>query len=117
MGLNVARTKIFVYAVSGFCSALGGLLLSLALRAGDTLYGTGSELDAIAAVVIGGALLTGGTGYVVGTLFGVLTLGMIQKLIIANSLNSWWSRIAIGGLLLLFILLQRAVTAIRRKSA
>jgi simple sugar transport system permease protein len=66
------------------------------------------ELDAIAAVVIGGTLLSGGVGYLVGTLFGVLTLGMIQSLIIFDgSLSSWWTRIVIGALLFVFCVLQR----------
>jgi simple sugar transport system permease protein len=66
------------------------------------------ELDAIAAVVIGGTLLSGGVGYLAGTLFGVLTLGMIQSLIIFDgSLSSWWTRIVIGALLFVFCVLQR----------
>ena len=65
-------------------------------------------LDAIAAVVIGGTLLSGGVGYVFGTLFGVLTLGMIQSLIMFDgSLSSWWTRIVIGALLFVFCVLQR----------
>ena len=69
---------------------------------------SGLELDAIAAVVIGGTLLTGGVGYVVGTLFGVLILGIIQTLIMFDgTLSSWWTRIVIGALLFAFCLLQR----------
>jgi simple sugar transport system permease protein len=72
--------------------------------------GVGLELDAIAAVVIGGTLLSGGVGGVVGTLFGVLIFGTIQMaLVFDGRLNSWWLRIAVGVLLLLFILLQRAL--------
>src|SRR5690606_33565630 len=63
MGLPVARTKITVYTVSGLCSALGGVLLSFYMLSGYGLHATGMELDAIAAVVIGGTLLTGGSGY------------------------------------------------------
>ena len=75
----------------------------------------GLELDAIAAVVIGGTLLRGGVGYVVGTLFGVLILGIIQTLIAFDgTLSSWWTRIAVGTLLLLFCLLQRLFEARRR---
>jgi simple sugar transport system permease protein len=67
------------------------------------------ELDAIAAVVIGGTLLTGGTGYVIGTLFGVLILGIIQTLITFDgTLSSWWTKIVIGLLLFAFCLMQRA---------
>ena len=76
---------------------------------------SGLELDAIAAVVIGGTLLSGGVGYVAGTLFGVLILGIIQTLIAFDgSLSSWWTRIVIGALLFVFCLLQRAFEARRR---
>jgi ribose/xylose/arabinose/galactoside ABC-type transport system permease subunit len=64
MGLAVGRTKVLVYAISGFCSALGGVLLSLYMLSGYSLNAVGMELDAIAAVVIGGTLLVGGSGYV-----------------------------------------------------
>jgi simple sugar transport system permease protein len=112
MGLPVARTKISVYTISGVCSALGGVLLSFYTLSGYSLNANGLELDAIAAVVIGGTLLTGGTGFVIGTVFGVLVNGVIQTIIsFQGTLSSWWTRIAIGILLLVFILLQRAVGA------
>jgi ribose/xylose/arabinose/galactoside ABC-type transport system permease subunit len=115
MGLPVARTKIAVYTISGFCSALGGVLFSFYMLSGYGLHAVGLELDAIAAVVIGGTLLTGGSGYVVGTLFGVMVLGLIQTIIsFQGTLNSWWTKIFIGLLLLVFILLQRLIGA-RRK--
>ena len=75
MGLPVGRTKIAVYTISGLCSALGGILLSFYTLSGSPLIAVGMELDAIAAVVIGGTLLTGGSGYVFGTVLGVLVLG------------------------------------------
>jgi predicted ABC-type sugar transport system permease subunit len=75
----------------------------------------GVELDAIAAVVIGGTLLTGGSGYVFGTLVGVMIMGLIQTYIsFHGSLNSWWTKIVIGVLLLFFIALQKALTSLRR---
>ncbi len=111
MGLPVARTRPAVYAVSGFCAALGGVLATLYTGSGNPAMGAGLELDAIAAVVIGGTLLTGGVGYLAGTLLGVLIFGTIQSaLIFDGRLNSWWLRIAVGTLLLAFILLQRAFT-------
>jgi galactofuranose transport system permease protein len=110
MGLNVARTKIAVYTLSGFCSALGGLLLVFYTLSGNPLNAIGMELDAIAAVVIGGTILTGGSGYVLGTLLGVLVLGIIQTLItFEGTLSSWWTRIVIGALLFVFIVLQRLI--------
>ncbi|SOE00119.1 galactofuranose ABC transporter, permease protein YjfF [Blastococcus haudaquaticus] len=111
MGLAVSRTKVGVYVISGTCSALAGLLFSLYMLSGYSLHGIGMELDAIAAVVIGGTLLTGGAGYVFGSLLGVLVLGTIQALIsFDGGLSSWWTRITIGVLLLAFVVVQRLST-------
>ena len=108
MGLPVARTVVGVYALSGFCSALGGVLFTFYMLSGYGLHASGMELDAIASVVIGGTLLAGGVGLVAGTLCGVLMLGLIQTLITFDgSLSAWWTKIVIGALLLLFCLLQR----------
>ncbi|MFC8801660.1 galactofuranose ABC transporter, permease protein YjfF [Promicromonospora sp. NPDC057138] len=111
MGLPVARTKVLAYVVSGTCAGLGGLLFAMYSRSGYSLTGVGMELDAIAAVVIGGTLLTGGTGFVLGSVLGVLVLGLIQTIItFEGTLSSWWTRIVIGVLLLIFVLVQRALT-------
>jgi simple sugar transport system permease protein len=108
MGLPVARTKVAVYAISGTCSALAGLLFSFYSLSGYSLAAVGTELDAIAATVIGGTLLSGGVGLVVGSLLGVLVLGIIQTVIsFEGTLSSWWTRIVIGVLLLVFVVLQR----------
>jgi len=115
MGLPVARTRIAVYTISGLCSAVGGILLSFYTLSGAPLIAIGMELDVIAAVVIGGTVLTGGSGYVFGTVLGVLVLGVIQTLITFDGrLSSWWTKIVIGGLLFAFILLQRLI-GIRKK--
>lgn len=111
MGLPVAKTKIGVYAFSGFCAALGGAVYVLGTRSGNPAIGLGMELDAIAATVIGGTLLTGGVGYVAGTFLGVLIFGTIKTALdFDGSLDSAWLRIAMGGLLLIFIVLQRALS-------
>jgi ribose/xylose/arabinose/galactoside ABC-type transport system permease subunit len=116
MGLKVARTKIAVYTISGFCSALGGTLFAFYLLSGYSLSAVGWELDAIAAVVIGGTLLSGGSGYVVGTVMGVLVLGLIQTILnFQGNLSSWWTRIVVGVLLFVFILLQRVIRARKRQ--
>jgi simple sugar transport system permease protein len=118
MGLPVARTRPAVYAASGLCSALAGVVATLYTGSGNPAMGTGLELDAIASVVIGGTLLTGGVGYVAGTLLGVLIFGTIQSALnFDGRLNSWWLRIAVGTLLLAFILLQRALTRDRARKA
>lgn len=114
MGLPVARTTVLVYTLSGFCSALAGIVFTFYMQSGYGLHAVGLELDAIAAVVIGGTLLSGGVGYVIGSLFGVLILGIIQTLIMFDgSLSSWWTRIVIGTLLFVFCLLQRLFEARR----
>jgi simple sugar transport system permease protein len=110
MGLPTGRVRVGVYAVSGFCSALGGLLFSLYMLSGYGLHGVGMELDVIAAVVIGGTLLSGGVGYVAGSVAGVLVLGTVQTIIsFEGTLSSWWTKIVIGVLLLVFIIFQRAM--------
>jgi len=116
MGLPVRRTKIMVYAFSGFCSALGGIVFSMSLLAGYGQFASGMELDSIAAVVIGGTALTGGIGNVLGTLFGVLIHGTIVSVLQFNgTLSSWWTRIGIGVLTLLAIGVQ-SLFYIRKKN-
>lgn len=115
MGLPVGRTKIVVYAFSGFCSALAGIVFSISLLAGYGQFATGMELDAIASVVMGGTLLTGGAGNVIGTLFGVLIEGTIISILQYNgTLSSWWTRIGVGLLTLIFIGIQ-SLFVVRRK--
>ncbi|MFI9103423.1 galactofuranose ABC transporter, permease protein YjfF [Streptomyces fildesensis] len=115
MGVPVGRTVIRAYTVSGLCSALGGVLFTLYTLSGYSLHLVGTELDAIAAVVIGGTILAGGSGYVLGTLLGVLVLGVIKTIItFEGTLSSWWTKIAVGTLLFAFVLLQRLMTSRRR---
>ncbi|HEY3266729.1 MAG TPA: galactofuranose ABC transporter, permease protein YjfF [Armatimonadota bacterium] len=108
MGLPVGPTQVRIYAFSGFCSALAGVVYSIYSASGNPSAGSGLELDAIAATVIGGTLLTGGVGGVPGTLVGVLIFGIIQTgITFQGNLSSWWTKIAVGLLLLLFVLLQK----------
>ena len=111
MGLNVARTKVLVYVISGLCAGLAGLVLTAYSGAGYPRYGIGTELDVIAAVVIGGTLLTGGRGYVLGSLVGVLVYGTINTVISFKGADQSWTRIIVGALLLLFIVVQRIIVA------
>lgn len=107
MGLNASRARVSVYAISGLCAAFAGLLLGVQKLSGYSLNGIGLELDAIAAAVIGGVLLSGGVGFVLGSLIGVLVLGTIQTFVTAANLDSYWTRIMTGVLLLMFVLVQR----------
>ncbi|MFT4110941.1 ABC transporter permease subunit [Propionicimonas sp.] len=116
MGLPVRRTKLLVYALSGTLAGLASLVYTARLGSAQNITGTGWELDAIAATVIGGTLLTGGAGSVLGTLVGALVLGMITVLITRDGgIPPAATAIITGGILLAFVLLQRAVTARRRE--
>lgn len=117
MGLPIGRTKIIVYSLSGFCSGLAGIVFSTSLLAGYGQFATGMELDSIASVVMGGTLLTGGVGNVIGTLFGVLIEGTIISILQYNgSLSSWWTRIGVGVLTLMFIGIQ-SLFSMRKKQS
>ena len=110
MGVPIRKTTIMIYALGSFYSALGGVIYAFYTSSGYPLAGTGNELNAIASVVLGGTLLTGGVGMVAGTLFGGMILGLIATLIIFNgSLNGAWIMITSGVLLFLFIVMQRSL--------
>ena len=118
MGVPVARTVVLIYALSGLLAGLSGIVFSFYTSAGYSLATVGVELDAIAAVVIGGTLLTGGSGFVAGTLIGVLIMGLIQTYITFDgTLSSWWTKIVIGALLLAFIVLQKVLVALTQRRA
>jgi len=118
MGLPVDRTKILVYTFSGLCSSLGGVVFSFYMLSGYGQHAVGLEMDVIAAAVIGGIMLTGGVGYLFGTLLGVLTQGVIQTLIMfEGTLSSWWTKIAVASLLCLFIILQRIFVIMKEKKS
>lgn len=116
MGLPVARTKMAVYGISGFCAALAGVVFSFYTLAGYSLQNMGLELDAISSAVIGGTLLSGGVGSVIGTTFGVLIQGVIQTIVTYQNLNTWWTKVTIALLLCVFIVIQRII-AIRSEKA
>lgn len=108
MGVPIAKTTITIYAISSGLATLAGIVYSFYTFSGYSLAAVGVELDAIAAVVIGGTLLTGGFGYIFGTLIGVLIMGVVQTYIsFDGTLSSWWTKIVIGGLLFCFIALQQ----------
>jgi simple sugar transport system permease protein len=111
LGVPVGRTTITLYALSSFMAAFAGIVLSLSKQSGDSTVAVGLELDVIAAVVIGGTLLTGGVGYVIGTFIAVMTLGTIQTyLTLDGSLTPWWIKIVIGVLLFTFVGLQKLLS-------
>lgn len=116
MGLPVVRTKILAYVISGTCAGLAGVVFAAYTGSGYPLNGVGTELDTIAAVVIGGTLLTGGSGYVLGSMIGVFVYGTIKGVISFLGAEQSWTRITIGVLLLIFVVVQRfIITRSRRR--
>ncbi|AEJ20337.1 galactofuranose ABC transporter, permease protein YjfF [Gracilinema caldarium] len=107
MGLPVNRTKVLIYTFNGFCSGLAGIVFTFYMLSGYALHCKDLHMDAIAAVVMGGTLLTGGVGSIGGSIMGVLILGTIQTIInFQGTLSSWWTRIVVGILIFAFILMQ-----------
>lgn len=115
MGLPVGRTKVLAYVVSGSLAGLAAVVYTSRLGAAQNITGIGWELDAIAATVIGGTLLTGGAGYVLGSVVGALVLGLMTVLITRDGgIPPEATTIITGGVLLVFVLLQRGITRLRR---
>lgn len=107
MGVQPEKVKIITYGISGFAASLAGVILASRLGSGQPVTCEGWEMDAIAAVAIGGTAMSGGRGGVMGTVFGVLILAVIKNMInLQGSLNSWWQSIITGILLLAVILMQ-----------
>jgi simple sugar transport system permease protein len=117
MGLPVVRTKLLVYVISGTLAGLAAVVYTSKLGIAQNITGVGWELDAIAAVIIGGTLLTGGAGFVLGSVIGALVLGLMNVLITRDgSIPPEATTIITGGILLVFVLLQRLVVSRKRKT-
>jgi galactofuranose transport system permease protein len=115
MGVPVTRTKVLVYVLSGLLAGLAGTLNAARLSSGVTILGTGMELDVIAAVVIGGTLLTGGAGSVSGTVAGVLLLGVIQNLINQiGDLSASYQQVVSGAFLAAVVVVQTYLSRVQR---
>jgi ribose/xylose/arabinose/galactoside ABC-type transport system permease subunit len=117
MGLPVVRTKLMIYVISGTLAGLAAVVYTSKLGIAQNITGIGWELDAIAAVIIGGTLLTGGAGFVLGSVIGALVLGLMNVLITRDgSIPPEATTIITGGILLAFVLLQRVVVSRKRKT-
>lgn len=121
MGLPVDRITITVYVLSGALAGVAGMILASQYGAGQPTEGLGWELSAIASVVVGGTLLTGGLGSVGGTLVGVLLLGLIINILnfengrSATSLSAYWQSVIRGGFLLVVVLIQNRLMRRRQR--
>ncbi|UCH33099.1 MAG: ABC transporter permease [Armatimonadota bacterium] len=106
-GINVSRVKLAVYTISGLLSGLSGMILAARLASGDPKSGIGQELDAIAAVVVGGTSLFGGKGTILGTLVGALIIGVLNNGLNLLNIESYWQPVVKGGVILLAVLIDQ----------
>lgn len=116
LGINVKRTRFYAHLLCGLLAGIGGFLYLFHTRSGSVQLATGLEMDAIAASIIGGTLLTGGVGNIFGTLFGVLTSGIALLVVTAiGSQDPWWPQITRAGMLCFFIVLQSIICSRKKK--
>jgi erythritol transport system permease protein len=105
-GVPVKAVQVSVYMLSGLCAAIGGLILSSQLTSAGPTAGTTYELTAIAAVVIGGAALTGGRGNIRGTLLGAFVIGFLSDGLVIIGISSYWQTVFTGAVIVLAVLLN-----------
>lgn len=115
-GVPVKKVQVRVYVISGVCSALAGLILSSELTSAGPTAGTSYELTAIAAVVIGGAALTGGRGNVRGTLLGAFVIGFLSDGLVIIGVSAYWQTVFTGAVIVLAVLLNSVQYGRRRRS-
>jgi ribose/xylose/arabinose/galactoside ABC-type transport system permease subunit len=116
-GVRVARTKIIVYSISGFCSALVGLIIASQLVAAHPLTGDTFELDAIAAVVLGGTSLAGGRGGIAGTIIGAFTIGFMTDGMVMVGVSSFWQKIIKGAVIVLAVIIDQVQARMQERIA
>jgi simple sugar transport system permease protein len=116
MGINVQRTKFLSHLICSTLAGIGGYVYFLHVGSGSASHAMGMEMNAIASSIIGGTMLTGGVGNIIGTLFGVLSLSTIQKIVALAGLDeAWWTGITIAAMLCIFLLIQSVVMAQKNK--
>ncbi|NLK99486.1 MAG: sugar ABC transporter permease YjfF [Clostridiales bacterium] len=116
LGINVKKTRFNAHLLCGLLAGIGGFLYLFHTRSGSVQQATGLEMDAISASIIGGTLLTGGVGNIFGTLFGVLTSGIVLLIVTAiGSQDPWWPQITRAAMLCFFIVLQSIICSRKRK--
>lgn len=107
-GINTAKIKIFVYSISGLMAAFSGIILTSRLNSAQPTAGTSYELDAIAAVVLGGTSLSGGRGWLVGTLIGAMIIGVLDNGLNLLNVSSFYQQVVKGAVILIAVLLDRS---------
>ena len=116
LGINVKRTKFLAHLLCGLLAGIGGFVYFLHVGSGSPSHASGAEMNAIASSIIGGTLLTGGVGNIVGTFFGVLSLGTIKNIVSSLGLDdAWWTNITVAAMICLFLVIQSVVLARKNK--
>lgn len=115
-GINVKINKVYVYAISGLLAGLGGVILTARLGSAQPTAGQGYELDAIAAVILGGTSLSGGQGFVLPTVVGALILGILTNVLTLLNVNPYVSNILKGVVILLAVIIDRRFKSISAKA-
>ncbi|WP_458414274.1 ABC transporter permease subunit [Schinkia sp. CFF1] len=110
-GIKANRVKIWVYLITGLLSALAGIILTSRLNSAQPTAGAAYELDAIAAVVLGGTSLSGGRGWIFGTIIGALIIGVLNNGLNLLNVSSFYQQVVKGGVILLAVLLDRKKAA------
>ena len=117
LGVNVKRTKFIAHLICGLLAGIGGFVYFLHVGSGSPTHAAGMEMNAIAASIIGGTMLSGGVGSIVGALFGVLSLSTIKDIVSSMGFDeAWWTGITVAAMLCLFLIIQSIVMA-RKSSA
>jgi simple sugar transport system permease protein len=116
LGINVKKTKFLAHVLCGLSAGIGGYAYFMFVGSGSPSHAMGMEMNAIASSIIGGTMLTGGVGNIIGTLFGVLSLGTIQDIVSSVGFDdAWWTGITIAAMLCLFLVIQSVVMARKKK--
>ena len=116
LGINVKRTKFMAHLLCGLLAGIGGFVYFLHVGSGSPSHASGAEMNAIASSIIGGTMLTGGVGNIVGTFFGVLSLGTIKNIVSSMGLDdAWWTNITVAAMICLFLVIQSVVLARKNK--
>lgn len=110
LGINVKRTKFFAYLMCGVVAGIGGFVYFLHVGSGSPSHASGAEMNAIASSIIGGTMLSGGSGNIIGTLFGVISLSTIKNIVSPLGLDdAWWTNITVAAMICLFLVIQSVV--------
>lgn len=117
LGINVKRTTFLSYVICGLLAGVGGFVYFMHVGSGSPSHASGAEMNAIASSIIGGTMLTGGVGNIIGTLFGTMSLALIQNIVSSVGLDqAWWTGITIAAMLCIFLVVQSVIIARRKKA-